>query len=179
MGTEKQILPLNDVAKNLALFAIDRTDLKSLLEAIPESSEVNRTAIEYELQILKIISVGWGISFYMPVSDKNKTPLSEGYWENIREVSEKITTLAQTTSGTDINYFNILKERLNTYVKVMENASQDIENPASIIGPAFAVVCKSPGDAVAVLTGTKMFTLTLGAVKEYLDVVRIDDVKIN
>ena len=33
--------------------------------------------------------------------------------------------------------------------------------------------------AIAILIGTKMFTLTLGAVKEYLNAVIIDDIRLN
>ncbi len=180
MGTEKQLtLTVQELAKDLATFAIDRTDLKTLLSVIPENSSVNITTIEYELQILKILSVGWAISFYMPVSDRNKGPLAEYFWTNVKEVSEKISTMTETTSGTKIDYFEIIKERLNTYLKVMENAPESLENPASIMGPAFAVACNAAGEAIAVLTGTKMFTLTLGAVKEYLSRVTIDDIKLN
>ncbi|MCD4677822.1 MAG: hypothetical protein K8S18_17780, partial [Desulfobacula sp.] len=72
---EKETLTIQNLAQDLAAFAIDRTDLKELLAAIPENSDSNLTAIEYELQILKILSVGWGISFFMPATDKNKGPL--------------------------------------------------------------------------------------------------------
>lgn len=180
MGAVKhQILTVDDLARNLATFAIDRTDLKELLAAIPEDSQVNQTAIEYELQILKILSVGWGISFYMPVSNKNKGPLAELFWENIREVAEKISAITETTSGTHVDYFSIIRERLDTYLKVLKKSSEGVDNPAAVMGPAFAVACNAPGDAVAVLTGTKMFTLTLGAVKEYLNAVTIQDMKLN
>ncbi len=180
MEEEKnQMLSLEELARNLATFAIDRTDLKQLLAAIPQDTSLNLNTVEYELQILKILSVGWAISFFMPASDKNKTPLAEGFWENIRDVAEKISTLTLTTAGTQIDYFAIIKERLNTYLKVMDNAPEGLTNPAELMGPAFAVACHSANDAVAVLTGTKMFTLTLGAVKEYLNSVRIDDIKLN
>lgn len=176
---KKQTLTLEDLARNLATFAIDRSDLKQLIGAIPEDTTLNMTTLEYELQILKILSVGWAISFYMPVSNKNKEPLAQHFWENIREVAEKISTLTQTTSGKEVDYFAIIKERLDTYLKVMQNVPEGVDNPAGVMGPAFAVACNHAGDAIAVLTGTKMFTLTLGAVKEYLNAVRIDDVRLN
>jgi hypothetical protein len=172
-------LTAEQLARNLATFAIDRTDLKALLSAIPEESSVNKTTIEYELQLLKILSTGWAISFFMPASDKNKGPVSEMFWESIREISNNISNLTQTTTGQPIDYFEIIKERLNIYLGVMQGSTQETDNPAAVIGPAFAEQCNSPGDAVAILTGTKMFTLTLGAVKEYLNAVRIDDVKLN
>jgi hypothetical protein len=47
------------------------------------------------------------------------------------------------------------------------------------MGPAFAEISNNKDDAIAVLTGTKMFTLTLGAVKEYISSVTIDNTKLN
>ena len=167
------------LARNLATFAIDRTDLKELLAAIPEDSSVNKTTVEYELQLLKILSVGWAISFFMPATDKNKGPVSEMFWECIREIAKNISDLTQTTTGQTIDYFQIIKERLDTYLAVMQKNPKESHNPSGIMGPAFADMCNHPGDAVATLTGTKMFTLTLGAVKEYLNAVTIDDVKLN
>ena len=172
-------LTVQKLAQNLAAVAIDRTDLKELLSAIPENSNLNRTAIEYELQILKILSVGWAISFFMPTTDKNKSPLTQIFWELVREISNNISTLTQTTTNQTIDYFKILKERLDTYLKVMQENPEEDQNPATIIGPIFAGTCKCENDAVAILIGTKMFTLTLGAVKEYLNAVKIDDIKLN
>jgi len=42
--------------------------------------------------------------------------------------------------------------------------------------PAFALACDNGNDAFVILIGTKMFTLTLGAVKEYLNTMKIDDI---
>lgn len=175
MGQEKHILTLEELGKNLATFAIDRTDLKELVQTIPEDSDLNNTTIEYELQILKILSVGWAISFFMPVSDKNKDPLAREFWENIKEVSENISNITNTTSGTDINYFDIIKERLHTYLKVMGNITDETQNPGSVMGPAFAVTCGHADDAITTLIGTKMFTLTMGSIKEYLNAMRVEN----
>ena len=171
-------MTVEKAAQDLATFAIDRTDLKELLSTLPENSS-NRTAIEYELQILKILSVGWAISFFMPATDKNKGPLTEIFWETIRNISNNISTLTQTTTGQGIDYFEILKKRLDTYVALMQASPDNTQNPANIIGPAFSSACKCKNDAVAILTGTKMFTLTMGAVKEYLNTVKIGDIKLN
>lgn len=177
MGEPKQTLTIEELGKNLATFAIDRTDLKELLAKIPEDSTLNKTTIEYELQILKILSVGWAISFFMAVSDKNREALANEFWEDVREVSDNISKIAGTTSGADINYFEIIKERLNTYLKVMGNIQDETQNPASIMGPAFAVTCGHANDALTILIGTKMFTLTMGSIKEYLNSVTINNDK--
>ncbi|WDP92839.1 MAG: hypothetical protein HUN04_25190 [Desulfobacter sp.] len=172
-------LSVEDLARNLASFAIDRTDLKELMAALPGENDLNMTTLEYELGILKILSVGWGIAFYMAATDKHKAPLTETYWEMIREISENISTLTETTTGTKIDYFNILRERLDTFVGQMQENQDGASEPTAVMGPAFAAVCGSPGDPMAILTGTKMFTLTLGAVKEYLAAVKIKDITIH
>ncbi len=180
MDVEKnQTLTPDKLAENLATFAIDRTDLKALLSAIPEDSSVNRTTIEYELQLLKILSVGWAISFFMPATNKNKELITQSFWATIQEISKSISTLTQTSTGQNIDYFEIIKQRLNTYLDAMQKDPDESQNPATVMGPTFAGICKSKDDAVAILTGTKMFTLTLGAVKEYIKVVSIDDIKLN
>ncbi|NOX33775.1 MAG: hypothetical protein GXP56_08545 [Deltaproteobacteria bacterium] len=180
MGQEKQeTLTVQKLARDLATFAIDRTDLKKLLATIPENSNLNLTTIEYELQILKILSVGWAISFFMSATDKNKGPVSQIFWESIKEISLNISTLTNTTTGQSIDYFQIVKQRLDTYLASMQENPGKNRNPADIMGPAFADACNCQNNAIAILTGTKMFTLTLGAVKEYLNTVKIDDIKLN
>lgn len=174
----KEILTVEKLAQNLANFAIDRTDLKELMSALPPENDLNMTAVEYELGILKILSVGWGLSFFMAVTDKNKGPVTQYFWETVQEISQGISDLTHTTTGTQVDYFDILKERLAVYVKEMEE-NPKATNPALIMGPVFAGVCGSPDNAIAILTGTKMFTLTLGAVKEYLNAVQIEDIRLN
>ncbi len=180
MGQKKQnTITVEKLARDLANFAIDRTDLKELLATLPENGTTNLTTVEYELQILKILTVGWGIAFFMPPGDKNKQPVTGMFWEHIREISQKISDLTKTTTGQDIDYFSILKQRLDTYLEVMKKNPDTAQNPVTVMGPAFASACSHENDAVAILTGTKMFTLTLGAVKEYLNAMKIDDIKLN
>jgi hypothetical protein len=175
----KESLTIEKLAQNLGSFAIDRTDLKELLTALPPENDLNITAVEYELGILKILSVGWGIAFYMEATDKNKAPLTQYFWEMVQEISRNISDLTQTTTGTRVDYFEILKERLGIYVKQMQGNPDHATNPALIMGPVFAGLCSCPDNPIAILTGTKMFTLTLGAVKEYINAVHIDDIRLN
>ncbi len=175
----KEALTPQKLAQDLATFAIDRTDLKEMLSVIPNDTGINLTTLEYELQILKILSVGWAISFYMPATDKNKGVVTEMFWEYIREISNNISTLTETTTGKPLDYFEILKNRLNAYVKIMQGSPGDTKNPANVMGPAFAGMCNTPDNAITILTGTKMFTLTLGSVKEYLNAIELKDIRLN
>jgi len=170
---QKQTLYIEKFAENLATFAINRDDLKELLKPIPENSDLNLTTIEYELQILKIISVGWSISFYLPHSDENKKPLSELYWTYIREISKDISNLTGTTTGQQIDYFSILKQRLDNYISVLQQHSEASSGTSGIIGSVFADLCNVTDNPAAMLTGTKMFTYTIGSIKEYLGAVEI------
>ncbi|HSL60960.1 MAG TPA: hypothetical protein VK885_04190 [Desulfotignum sp.] len=170
---------VEETARHLADFAVDRTDLKQLLTSVPKESDLNLITIEYELGILKILAVGWGIAYFMPVSDKNRPVLTDRFWQMIQDFSRHISTLTETTTGRQIDYFDILKDRLDTYVREMHAGSDDTKNPAAVMGPVFAGACGCPDNAVAMLSGSKMFSLTLGAVKEYLAAVTITGEKIN
>ena len=122
---------------------------------------------EYEIQLLRIISVGWAIAYYL--SDSSfKSPVGQHFWENVRTFSSTLSTSASLTVGSDIDYFDILKKRLNLYVDALDAAGQ-IPEPAMAIGPAFAGVCGNRDDALCILAGSKMFSITINAVREYLD----------
>ncbi len=180
MGQEKNTLgKVETMARDLAAFAVDRTDLKELMETVPEDNALDMTALEYELQLLKILSVGWAVSFFMQASDANKGPLTMNFWEHIREISGNVSTLAQASTGNTIDYFEILKERLDTYLTAMQENPDKSKNPAEIVGPVFASACRSENNPAAILTGTKMFTLTLGAVKDYLNVSGMGDIRLS
>lgn len=154
-------------SEQLFQFAIDRGDMKIILDALPQEMPEKRMAIEYEIQLLRIVSVGWGIAFFLADSGM-KTPIIQKYWEHVRTFSATLSTSASLTVGSGIDFFDILKQRLDYYVGVMDAAGQ-ISEPAMAIGPAFAEVCGDAQDACATLAGSKMFSHTIHAVREYLD----------
>lgn len=172
-------LTVDQVAENLSAFAIDRADIKSLLGTVPEGHSIDMNRLEYELAILKILSVGWGLAFFMPATDINKTPLTQTFWEQIREIANNVSTLTETTTGTRVDYFGILKERLDTFVQQMKEKQTKGADPSGVMGPVFANACGVPDDPMAILAGTKMFALTLAAIKEYLAGVKIEEITIH
>lgn len=176
-------LAVDQVAENLSAFAIDRADIKSLLGTIPQGHPIDLNRLEYELAILKILSVGWGLAYFMPTTDPNKAPLTQTFWEEIRQVANNVSTLMETTTGTCVDYFGILKERLDTFVQQMQEAQQsqtdETDTTTSVMGPVFANACGAPDDPLVILVGTKMFALTLGSVKEYLAAVKIKNITIH
>ena len=162
---------VDDVAhagEQLFQYAIHRGDMKTIFDTLPLNPPEKRVSLEYEIQMLRIISVGWAIAFYLSDNDL-KTPLSHHYWEQVRSFSETLSTSASLTVGSDIDYFSILRHRLDEYVAALDAAGK-VATPAVVIGPAFAQMCGDRDDACSILAGSKMFAHTIDAVREYLGV---------
>ncbi len=158
---------INRAAAQLFQFAIDRGDMKTILDALPWDAPEKRVILEHEIQILRIVSVGWAITFFLADSPL-KTPLGRHYWQQVQELSETLSASATLTVGSDIDYFGILKTRLDEYVGALDAAGK-IPQPAMAIGPAFAEICGDRNDACAVIAGSKMFVHTIRSVREHLD----------
>ena len=119
---------LEKTGDDLLDFAVDREDVKWLMDRLPEEADIKRVTVEYELQILKIIGVGWSLSYYLENSPP-KTALLEKYWEAINEFSQGISTTTEYMIGQNIDYFQILKDRLDMYVAALEK-HPDAPEPA-------------------------------------------------
>jgi hypothetical protein len=166
-GSEQSKPTVEAAGEDLFNFAVDREDTKILMAHLPEEAGTRRITVEYELPILKIISVGWGISYYLGNSPY-KDLISEQYWKAIYEFSQNLSETTELMIGQDIDYFQILKDRLDMYVDAMSK-NPEAQEPAAIIGPEFARTCGNADDVYAVMTGSRMFISTIGRVKEYLE----------
>lgn len=153
-------------------FAIDREDIKWLMEQLPKEANIKRNTVEYELQILKIISVGWSISYYLENNPKKNT-LLELFWMEIYEFSQHLSTTTGLMIGQDIDYFQILQERLDMYVNAMAQ-NPGAPEPSTVIGPEFARTCGNADDIFTFMTGSKMFLSITGQVKEYLEATKLE-----
>ena len=169
--TETEKSPLQQAAENLFNFAIDRTDIKGVMRGLHEEADIKRHTVEYELPLLKIITVGWSISYFI-----NHTPykneLSKIYWNAIQEFSQGLSETTELMAGKNIDYFQIIKDRLNMYVDAM-NKNPDAREPAVVIGPEFAATCGNREDVFTVMTGSRLFIATAGSVKSYLEEVKL------
>jgi len=154
------------VGEQLFQFAIDRGDMQAILNSLPPTTQEKRASMEYEIQLLRIISVGWAIAFFL-ADDSLKNPVGQHFWENVRAFAATLSSSASLTVGADIDYFDTVKQRLDFYVGTLDN-SNGTDQPAMAIGPAFAETCGDKDDACATLAGSKMFTHTIHAVREYL-----------
>ena len=75
-------------------------------------------------------------------------------------------------TGQDINYFQILKARLDMYVAALTEKPETAE-PAAVVGPEFAKVCGNGDDIFAIMAGSRMFILTVASVKEYIEAMEL------
>ncbi len=160
---EKEQLTI--IVEDLCEYALNRDDIKWITDSVPDSAELSSNKLEYELQLLKIITVGWSLSYFLQ-DESAKAKVVEPFWKNIHQISGGLSQATSMFIGKDIDYFEILKSRLDGYVLAMSRAKDD--NPVSAIGPEFAELCGYPDDLFAFTAGSKMFMAALGGVKEYL-----------
>lgn len=165
--SKKKKSDIEKIGEDLFNFAIDRDDVKWLMAHLAKEADIKRASVEYELQILKIISVGWSISYYLEDNPK-KDQLLELYWKAVYEFSKSLSSTTELMIGQDIDYFQILKDRLDMYVGALAK-KPDATEPAVVIGPEFARTCGNKDDIFTFMTGSKMFISTIGSVKEYLE----------
>lgn len=169
--SEEKKAGVEKAREDLFNFAINREDIKTLMSHLPEEADIKRGKVEYELQILKIISIGWSISYYLE-NCAQQNQLLEGYWKAVHEFSQSISTTTGLMIGNNIDYFQILKERLDMYIAAMTQ-KPDAPEPAVVIGPEFARTCGNMDDVFTVMTGSRMFIATIGNVKEYLETITL------
>jgi len=158
---------VEQAGRDLFNFALDREDVKALVKLLPDEAKCKPAAVEYELQLLKIITTGWSISFFLE-EHSCKGQLAEAFWKLIHEFSGSLSETTGLMAGHDINYFQILNNRLDMYVAALTE-KPGMTEPAAVIGPEFAKVCGDDDDVFTVMIGSRMFILTVARIKEYLE----------
>jgi hypothetical protein len=162
---------IEKIRDDLFDFAVDRQDIKWLMERLPEDAGIERSTVEYELQLLKIISVGWSISYYLE-NNPFKNPILELFWMAVYEFSQRLSTTTHLMVGQDIDYFQTLKDRLDMYVNALSQ-NPDAPEPAAVIGPEFARTCGNIDDIFTFMTGSKMFISATGRVRKYFETIKL------
>ena len=163
--------PVEQAGEDLFNFAIERDDTKWMIARLPAEADVKPTTVEYELQILKIISVGWSISYFL-AEWPEKHQLSEIFWDAVREFAGSLSSTTEMMTGQDIDYFQTLKERLDGYLDALQR-HPEAKEPSEVIGAEFARACGNADDLFAVFSGGRMFRTTTIRVREYLDAANI------
>ena len=164
-------LPLPATVEGLFDFAIGREDVKWLVANLPTACTADRITVDYELQILKIIFVGWAISFCLG-NHPRRQELAEEYWKAVYEFSRNLSHTTGLVVGKDINYFQTLQHRLDTYLAAIQQTS-DTE-PAAVVGRQFAKACGNEEDIFTALAGSKLFVSAISRVQQYLSSVEPD-----
>lgn len=160
---------LDPVTEGLFNFAIDREDVKWLVANLPATvSETERNTVEYELQILKILFVGWAILYTMEEGLLRQN-LAEAYWQAVHELAANISQTTGMMIGKEVDYFAAVRERLDQYLNLLQQ--DDGVNPAGVVGQAFAGNCGAPDDLSIAMAGSRLFVSTIGKVKEFLNEV--------
>ena len=168
---EEQKSPVVQAGEDLFHYAIEREDTKWLLDRLPAEAAVKPVTVEYELQILKIISVGWSISFFLEEWPE-KEQLVAIFWEAVREFAQSLSTTTEMMTGQSIDYFQVLKDRLDGYLEALRK-QPEARNPEAVIGPEFARNCGNADDLFAVYTGGRMFHGVTSRVRDYLQAVNL------
>jgi hypothetical protein len=168
---DKKKSELDKAGADLLDFAVDREDVKWLMNHLPPEADIKRVTVEYELQILKIIGVGWSLSYYLENSPQ-KSELLGNYWEAINEFSQGLSTTTEYMIGQQIDYFQILKDRLEMYVAALSK-NPEAPEPSLVIGPEFARICGNADDIFTFMTGSRMFIATINNVKAYLEAIKL------
>ncbi len=157
-------------AETLFNYAIERDALKQMVAHLPDEKNIRKVTVEYELQLLKIISVGWGISYFM--SDHPlKEVLSEAFWHHIQTLSQGVSKASSASIGKEVDYFAIIKERLDIYVNALQHFA-DAPDTAKVIGATFAKLCGDEANSYIILAGKRVFSLASASVKNYVQALQ-------
>lgn len=159
------------IVEDLCGYCLERDDIKWVAAGVPEDSGIEQNKLEYELQILKIVTVGWSISFFLE-REPVKTPLLEAYWQNVNELANNLSQATAMMTSADVDYFQVIRSRLDDYVQAAARGKQN--DPASAIGSEFAGHCGDKDSIFASLAGGKLFMSVCRGVKEYMQAAGFD-----
>lgn len=159
---------LDPVTEGLFHFAVDREDVKWLVANLPAEAKADANTVEYELQLVKIIFVGWSILYAME-ERPGRQEMAEQYWQAIHELSANVSHTTGLMIGKEVDYFAAIRERLDQYLTALQEDNG--ADPAGVVGREFARCCGVAGDLFTALAGSRLFVATIGRIKEYLAAV--------
>jgi hypothetical protein len=160
---------IEDMGESLANFSLDRESVLFALSRLPDEHSINKVTIEYEIQLLRILSVGWAISYFME-DHSEKAAMIKKFWDVLFEFSKNLSSVTSLTIGKEVDYFKTLKERIDTYLKALAEVPH-VKDPASVIGPTFARLCGNTDNVHVIMAGNRIFHLSLEGVKIFLESV--------
>ncbi len=160
---------IQEIGESLATFSLDRESVNYALSRLPDAPFINKVTIEYEIQLLKILSVGWAIAYFME-DHPEKSQLIKNFWDVLFDFSKNLSSVTSLTIGKEVDYFKALKDRVDIYLKALA-AVPHVKDPAAVIGPAFAGLCENTDNIHVIMAGNRIFHLALEGVKRFLESV--------
>ena len=157
----------------LAGVATNREVIKRELSKLPDDDpQIKKTAVEYEIQLLRIVFTGWAVTYFM-VDHSLKDELAESFWLSMNEFAGKLSAMASAgTDGKTVDYFGAIRERIQCYIDAM-NTNMTEADPAIVVGALFSQLCGNADAQPIADAGKQVFVNTLNMVKMYLDTVKI------
>lgn len=159
----EQKLSVQEIGENLANFSLDRESVSYALSRLPEDDLINKVTVEYEIQLLKILSVGWAISYFME-DHPEKNLLIKKFWDVLFEFSKNISSVTSISIGKEVDYFRTLKDRIDYYINVL-SATPDVKDTVAVIGQSFADLCGCKDNVHVIMAGNRVFYNALEGVK--------------
>jgi len=168
---------IQETGESLANYSLDRESVLFALSRLPEEDAINKVTVEYEIHLLKILSVGWAISYFME-DHSEKAPLIKKFWDVLFEFSKNLSSVTSLTIGKEVDYFRALKERIDIYLNALAEVPH-VKDPASVIGPTFARLCGNTDNVHVIMAGNRIFHLSIEGVKHFLESVFSDSAELS
>lgn len=155
---------LENMIGTLVRHSLTADELFPLIQGLPETSAIPQSRLEYELRILKILSMGWGLSYYLDEGEV-KEKIVTGFWKEIFLFSGELDQVAGAT-GLNLSYFSLLQERFTAYLARVE--ALPLKDIIKIMGLACADFCGDENDSYIFVVAKKVFADTLTTLQTYL-----------
>jgi hypothetical protein len=156
-----------ELSHHLLNIAVNQRETKADISGVRSEEAVNWVAVEYEMQMMRIVAVGWAISYYSSEAPAPEN-LAETFWEGVRAYCAAVSSMTEPVLGSGADYFGTVRQRLDHYVQVMAHFP-DIADPAQVIGPTFAKLCGCGEDAAVIGLGRRVFSRCLARVQRCLN----------
>jgi hypothetical protein len=173
MTEKKTVHTIERAVEVLTGVATNREVIKRELARLPDDdAHINKSKVEYEIQLLRIVFTGWAVAYFM-ADHPLKINLSEAFWLSLHGFAGRISAMASAgTGGPAVDYFATIRERAQCYTDAL-NINMDEADPAIVVGAAFLRLCGDGGGQPVTDAGKQVFVNTLNTVKLYLDTVDI------
>jgi hypothetical protein len=161
-----------EAANRLLNIAVNQNETRADIAALSGDVAASLIAAEYELQLLRIVSTGWAVSYALE-DEALRRSLAGSYWEGIRTYCGAVSAMTGPVLGKDCDYFSAVRQRVDHYVQVMAHFS-DVGDPARVIGPTFAKLCGCDQSTEVISLGRRVFNRCLARVQDFFARAKIE-----